>query len=225
MQKPEALYERLCAIVAAFNGLVSTLRSEGMSDSLARPDEGSVVFASGLHGWCAQALSPRAASSPSDAHVFVIRGFTLHTFAERLRKALGGEGEAAQITKRLWGDHFYDPDTKTWCDLRFTWRQVCWLCCFKTLTTSEHINRLTTSVCHTTGKKLRRGFCRFVLEPIYKIIRGCLGGSDKRRFRKTHLRQLDIKLDGYDHISDATEVMKSTMATLLPLPGVSLLLP
>lgn len=167
---PEALYERLCAIVAAFNGLVSTLRSEGMSDSLARPDEGSVVFASGLHGW----------------------GFTLHTFAERLRKALGGEGEAAQITKRLWGDHFYDPDTKTW---------------------------LTTSVCHTTGKKLRRGFCRFVLEPIYKIIRGCLGGSDKRRFRKTHLRQLDIKLDGYDHISDATEVMKSTMATLLPLPG------
>ncbi len=56
MQEPEALYDRLCAIVAAFNGLISTVRCEGMSDSVARPDKGSVVFTSGLHGWCVEAL-------------------------------------------------------------------------------------------------------------------------------------------------------------------------
>ncbi len=86
-------------------------------------------------------------------------------------------------------------------------------------------NRLTTRVCPTTGKKLRRGFCRFVLGPISKIIRGCLDGSDKRRFLETYLcQQLDIELD-IDHISDATEVMKRAMATLLPLPAVSALPP
>jgi hypothetical protein len=90
---------------------------------------------------------------------------------------------------------------------------------------SEQTNRLTSSECATSGKKLRRGFCRFVLGPIYKIIRGCLDGSDKRRFLETYLRQqLGIKLD-IDHISDATEVMKRAMATLLPLPAVSALLP
>jgi hypothetical protein len=50
--------------------------------------------------------------------VFAIRGFTLDTFAERFRKALGSsEGKAApcNITKHLWGDHFYDADANKWC--------------------------------------------------------------------------------------------------------------
>lgn len=160
------------------------------------------------------------------SHVFAIRGFTRDTFAERFRKALGSsEGQAAQCntTKHLWGDHFFDPDSNTWCDVRFTW---VWVVLFlKSLTPSEHTNRLTTSECATTGKKLRRGFCRFVLGPIYKIIRGCQDGSDKRRFLETYLRQqLGIKLD-IDHSSYATEVMKRAMAMLLPLPAVSALLP
>lgn len=88
-----------------------------------------------------------------------------------------------------WGEHFYDPDTKKW---------------------------LGTSVSATTGKKLRRGFCQFVLGPIYKLIRGCVGGPDKREALHRHLEQLGID------ITDASEegegLIKRVMANFLPLP-------
>jgi hypothetical protein len=41
------------------------------------------------------------------------RGFTLRTFAVLLGKKLGISPEKLQ--KRLWGDNFYDADSRKWC--------------------------------------------------------------------------------------------------------------
>lgn len=63
---------------------------------------------------------------------------------------------------------------------------------------------------------MRRGFCQFVLGPIYKLIRGCVGGPDKREALHRHLEQLGID------ITDASEegegLIKRVMANFLPLP-------
>ena len=54
------------------------------------PTLGNVAFGAGLHGW----------------------GFTLRQMAAIYSRRLGMD--ESKITKRLWGDHFYNPDTHKW---------------------------------------------------------------------------------------------------------------
>jgi elongation factor 2 len=50
-QTPKALYARLRAIIESFNELAAIMRVEDLFDPYVRPQEGTVVFTSGLHGW------------------------------------------------------------------------------------------------------------------------------------------------------------------------------
>jgi hypothetical protein len=94
---------------------------------------------------------------------------------------------------RLWGEHYYDPDAKQWCEGHtLLWSEIDWL-------TQVYVSRLTTCISPTTGKTLPRAFCQFVLQPIYKVLRGCMGGADMRPALKAHLDRL-----GIDCIDDAT---------------------
>ncbi|ELR13366.1 elongation factor Tu domain 2/elongation factor G Cterminus domain containing protein [Acanthamoeba castellanii str. Neff] len=142
-----------------------------MGEPFVQPDQGTVAFASGLHGW----------------------GFTLTTFATILGKQLGVAPEKLQ--KRLWGDNFYDPDVKKW---------------------------LKTDISPTTGKKLKRGFCQFVLAPIYRIIKGCLGGPEKRELLDKNIQQLGIELKAAEKALEGKDLMKCVMPKFLPL-GTALL--
>lgn len=88
--EPEELYARLCRTIESVNAVISIYSDEKLGELSLQPDNGTVAFASALHGW----------------------GFTLGTFARTLSKTLNVAPEKLQ--KRLWGDNFYDPDTKKW---------------------------------------------------------------------------------------------------------------
>jgi elongation factor 2 len=81
-------------------------------------------------------------------------------------------------------------------------------------------NRLKTDVSPTTGKKLKRGFCQFVLAPIYRIVKGCLGGPEKREQLDKNIQQLGIELKAADKALEGKDLMKCVMPKFLPLGTV-----
>lgn len=56
------------------------------------------------------------------------------------------------MKKFLWGDYFYDPSRKKW----------------------------VTSAKTEDGRSLQRGFCQFVIEPIYKLFMAIIDGDSQR---------------------------------------------
>lgn len=119
---PDEAYERLVDIISKMNNLVSMYKSENSSLNLElSPALGTVYFGSGLHGW----------------------GFGIHNFANRLSKKTGVDKNT--YMNKLWGDYFFDPDTKKY--------------------TTESIKN---------GKPLERTFCKFILGPIFQIVQSIM---------------------------------------------------
>ncbi len=54
--------------------------------------------------------------------------------------------------------------------------------------------RLRTNISPTTGKRLPRGFCHFVLRPIRFILMASLGGPEQQEDLYTALLKLGIEL-------------------------------
>ncbi|KAJ6537976.1 eukaryotic translation elongation factor 2 [Mycena capillaripes] len=108
----EELYQSLSRIIETLNVAISAY---GEDDLQVYPDQGTVAFASALHGW----------------------GFTLRQFAIRYARKFGVDRD--KMMKRLWGDNFFDVETKTW--------------------TTKNID----------GEHLERSFNMFILDPIFKI--------------------------------------------------------
>lgn len=123
---------------------------------------------------------------------------------------LGGKLNIApeKLQKRLWGDNFYDPDTKKW----YHSHTSCSSCSSQCL-----VIRVKSSVSPTTGKKLQRGFCQFVLRPIYRLIKGALGGAEKREGLDEYLTQLGIELKASEKNLEGKNLMKCIMPKFLPL--------
>ncbi len=48
---PEELYTRLCRTIESVNATISTYRDDLLGECQVRPEDGTVAFASGLHGW------------------------------------------------------------------------------------------------------------------------------------------------------------------------------
>ncbi|KAF5344585.1 hypothetical protein D9758_013889 [Tetrapyrgos nigripes] len=84
----ESLYQSFQRTVESVNVIISTYNDPVQGDLQVYPDQGTVAFASGLHGW----------------------GFTLHQFATRYAKKFGVDKDKMMV--KLWGDHFYDPATR-----------------------------------------------------------------------------------------------------------------
>ncbi|KAJ6573475.1 P-loop containing nucleoside triphosphate hydrolase protein [Mycena vulgaris] len=87
---PEVLYQSFSRTIESVNVIISTYHDAALGDVQVYPDQGTVAFGSGLHGW----------------------GFTLRQFAARYAKKFGVDRD--KMMKKLWGDNFFNPTTKKW---------------------------------------------------------------------------------------------------------------
>ena len=72
------------------NVIIATYNDPVLGDVQVYPDQGTVAFGSGLHGWA----------------------FTLRQFATRYAKKFGVGKE--KLMPKLWGDNYFNPKTKKW---------------------------------------------------------------------------------------------------------------
>ncbi|GFO47266.1 116 kda u5 small nuclear ribonucleoprotein component protein [Plakobranchus ocellatus] len=95
---PEETYCTLRSVVENVNALIGVYcdNESPMGDIMMDPAKGNVAFGSGLHGW----------------------GFNLRQFAQLYASKFGIKEE--KIMKRLWGDNFYNPETRQWCKQKDT---------------------------------------------------------------------------------------------------------
>merc|ERR1712133_23541 len=156
----EELYQTFNRIVENVNVIVATYADDDgpMGNIQVRPDNGTVGFGSGLHGW----------------------GFTLKEFAEMYAAKMGSEPK--KMLKNLWGNRFYYGKEKKW--------------------KSEE------------GAGGQRGFCMFILDPIYKLFKSIMD-FQKDTYTKL-LTKLDIKLDGDEKSLEGKPLLKTVMRKWLP---------
>lgn len=131
----------------------------GKDSSLARPprvspERGNVCFASAVHGFCFSLTS--FAKIYTDYHYTESRGI-------EQRKALS----AKDLAKRLWGDSWLDPETRT----------------FK---------KSQPQPDSQTGRPVARTFVSFILEPLYKIYSSALG--EEPEVLAQTLREIGVSL-------------------------------
>ncbi|KAI0825004.1 eukaryotic translation elongation factor 2 [Trametes gibbosa] len=86
----EDLFQSFSRTIESVNVIISTYHDVALGDVQVYPDQGTVAFGSGLHGW----------------------GFTLRQFAARYSKKFGVDKEKMML--KLWGDNFFNPATKKW---------------------------------------------------------------------------------------------------------------
>ena len=86
----EDLYQSFCRTIESVNVIVSTYADPVLGDVQVYPDQGTVAFGSGLHGWA----------------------FSLRSFAGRYAKKFGVD--KTKLMPKLWGDNYFNPKTKKW---------------------------------------------------------------------------------------------------------------
>jgi elongation factor 2 len=86
----EDLYQSFSRTIESVNVIIATYNDDSLGDVQVYPDQGTVAFGSGLHGWA----------------------FTLRQFATRYSKKFGVGKE--KLMPKLWGDNFFNPKTKKW---------------------------------------------------------------------------------------------------------------
>jgi elongation factor 2 len=111
-------------------------------------------------------------------------GFTLGKFAGMYAAKFGVE--KSKLMQRLWGDNYFDAKAKKW-------RQS---------PTSED------------GKPLKRAFCQFVLDPIYKLFHSIMN-HEMEKVNKM-LTSLNIVLKGEDKDLTGKPLLKCVMKKFLP---------
>jgi len=127
MVESEAIYQKFVKIIENANVIISTYQTEDMPNNQVYPEKGTVAFGSALLGWA----------------------FTVSKFARMYAKKFGIEESA--LMKKFWGDHYFDPETKTW------------------LTNDKS----------ESGKPLKRAFCAYIMDPIVKLSRALQEGREE----------------------------------------------
>eukprot|EP01097_Dermamoeba_algensis_P003897 TRINITY_DN2635_c0_g3_i1.p1 TRINITY_DN2635_c0_g3~~TRINITY_DN2635_c0_g3_i1.p1 ORF type:complete len:841 (+),score=238.78 TRINITY_DN2635_c0_g3_i1:108-2630(+) len=158
----EEAYQSFSKTIESVNVVIATYRDESMGDLQVFPDKGTVCFGSGLHGW----------------------GFTLVRFAQIYAAKFGVE--SSKLQERLWGDNWYDPESKKW----------------KTKNQTD------------SGKPLKRAFCQFVLDPIYKLFDAVM--NNKKDVFEKMITTLKIKLEGDEKEQVGKILLKTVMRKFLP---------
>ena len=110
--------------------------------------------------------------------------FTLLQFAELYSKKLGVD--KAKMLERLWGDNYYNPKTRKW----------------------------TKNGVDEDGKPLQRGFCMFVLDPIYKIFEGVKNNNKDAIVNM--LTKLNVTLTPDELEMQGKELLKTVMRKCFP---------
>lgn len=117
-------------------------------------------------------------------------GFTITKFAEMYSKKFGIP--VNKLMSKLWGENYFDEETNKW----------------------------STSSTTASGKKLKRGFVKFILEPIYAIFNLLQDDAIPRvklwASLDPILTKLGIKLSEADREGTCKEMLKTTMQQFLP---------
>ncbi|AEA38803.1 elongation factor EF-2 (nucleomorph) [Cryptomonas paramecium] len=93
----ESMYRNFSRVVENINVLIATYRDDVFGEMQVYPEQNTVAFSAGLHGWA----------------------FTLGQFARMYAKKWKIEKEKKldfieKLTSRLWGDNFFDINSKRW---------------------------------------------------------------------------------------------------------------
>ncbi|KAI1313381.1 Elongation factor 2 [Mortierella claussenii] len=86
----EDLYQSFSRTIESVNVIISTYNDKVLGDIQVYPEQGTVAFASGLHGWA----------------------FTIRQFAQRYSKKFGVDRQ--KMMGKLWGENYFNPATKKW---------------------------------------------------------------------------------------------------------------
>jgi elongation factor 2 len=112
-------------------------------------------------------------------------GFTLSTFAKLYTKKFGVSEE--KLIKNFWGNNYFDVDSKKW------------------------VEKSTSD----TGTILKRGFCQFILSPIYQICNAVL--NDQKEKLDKMLSALNIALTRDDKEEQGKKLLKIVLRHFLPV--------
>jgi elongation factor 2 len=159
---PESMYQNFTRVIENANVIVSTYKDELLGDVSVYPEKGTVAFSAGLQGWA----------------------FTLTKFARMYASKFGVDQE--KMRQRLWGDHYFDAETKKW----------------------------TGKSTSASGKPLSRAFCKFILEPIGQIFQAAM--ADNYEKLEKYLKVLGIELKADDKNLQQKKLLKSVMQKWLP---------
>eukprot|EP00698_Gefionella_okellyi_P021699 TRINITY_DN7091_c0_g1_i1.p1 TRINITY_DN7091_c0_g1~~TRINITY_DN7091_c0_g1_i1.p1 ORF type:complete len:839 (+),score=211.16 TRINITY_DN7091_c0_g1_i1:104-2620(+) len=158
----ERAYQSFARSIESVNAVIGTYQDPSLADCTVDPAKGTVAFGAGLHGWA----------------------FTLRDFARKLAPKF--KLSESELMQKLWGDNFYDKETKEW----------------------------TTSATSDSGKPLKRGFVEFVLDYVIQALRDIMSGD--RALLTTWLDRLKVTLKGDEAEADGKRMMKSVMRRWLP---------
>ncbi|KAF8927986.1 P-loop containing nucleoside triphosphate hydrolase protein [Dissophora ornata] len=86
----EDLYQSFSRTIESVNVIIATYNDETLGDLQVYPEQGTVAFASGLHGWA----------------------FTIRQFAQRYSKKFGVDRQ--KMMGKLWGENYFNSATKKW---------------------------------------------------------------------------------------------------------------
>ncbi|KZO96024.1 eukaryotic translation elongation factor 2 [Calocera viscosa TUFC12733] len=86
----EDLFQSFSRTIESVNVIIATYHDVALGDVQVFPEQGTVAFGSGLHGWA----------------------FTLRQFAARYSKKFGVDKD--KMMAKLWGDNYFNPHTKKW---------------------------------------------------------------------------------------------------------------
>jgi elongation factor 2 len=167
---PEAAYQRLTRIIETVNVILSTYKTDNSKIKLdLSPDMETVYFGSGLHSW----------------------GFGIHTFARIYAKKLGID--EAVLKKKLWGDYFFDDETK------------------------KIVKESTKN-----GKPLERTFCKFILQPVFDMARSITNKDEEKRLKLFKLYGVTVSVGemnkaGKENDPDEKKMYKAAMRKFVPL--------
>jgi len=159
---PEEMYQNFVKVIENANVIISTYRDELLGDVTVYPERGNVAFSAGLQGWA----------------------FTLNRFARMYAKKFGVDND--KMKKRLWGDNYFDGETKKW---------------------------ITKGV-SDSGKPLLRGFCKFILEPIGQVFKAAMA-QDMDKLDK-FLTVVGVTLTSDERQLQQKKLLKAVMQKWLP---------
>jgi elongation factor 2 len=159
---PESMYQNFVRVIENANVIVSTYKDELMGDVSVYPEKGTVAFSAGLQGWA----------------------FTLTKFARMYAKKFGVDQD--KMKQRLWGDNYFDNETKKW----------------------------STKGVGANGKSISRAFCKFILEPIGQIFDACM--TENWEKIEKYLKVVGVELKTEERQLTQKKLLKCVMQKWLP---------
>lgn len=156
------------------------------------PSRGNVVFASGLHGWCfsLESLSTLYVDFvEEDDYDSDEEGMYDNTFG---RGVLGKNLSIDELSKRLWGETYLDPTSRSF---------------------HKRIKDCPSVKDKSSSSLPQRTFVEYVLEPIYKIYTACLG-EEESEVNKV-LRSVGVHLAKDQLRSSANVLLKAAFEKLM----------